>query len=74
MKSTPFIPGVDPWEEVKRNPFIWHFAFHAIPDLPEKLITGKERVYFDYFFNTLSAKPDSIDAEARAIFGCLRYH
>jgi pimeloyl-ACP methyl ester carboxylesterase len=62
------IPGVDPWEEVKRNPFIWHFAFHAIPELPEKLITGKERVYFDYFFNVLSAKPESIDDKSRAIY------
>jgi pimeloyl-ACP methyl ester carboxylesterase len=62
------IPGINPWEEVKRNPFIWHFAFHAVPDLPERLIAGKERVYFDYFFNVLSAKPDSIDGQSRAIY------
>ena len=29
------IPGLDPWDEVKRNPHIWHFAFHAVPELPE---------------------------------------
>jgi pimeloyl-ACP methyl ester carboxylesterase len=27
------IPGVDPWNEVVRNPNIWHFAFHAIASL-----------------------------------------
>ncbi|MFS3137114.1 alpha/beta fold hydrolase [Gluconacetobacter sacchari] len=26
----------------------WHFAFHAIPDLPEALIDGHERVYLDW--------------------------
>jgi pimeloyl-ACP methyl ester carboxylesterase len=62
------IPGIDPWNEVKQNPFIWHFAFHAVPDLPEKLIAGNERIYFDYFFNVLSAKPDAIDEKSRTIF------
>jgi len=62
------IPGIEPWEEVKRNPFIWHFAFHAVPDLPEQLIAGKERLYFDYFFNVLSAKPRSIDNQLRDIY------
>lgn len=23
------IPGLDPWDEVIGNPYIWHFAFHA---------------------------------------------
>jgi hypothetical protein len=36
------VPGVDHWSEVKRNPNIWHFAFHAVPELPEKLVQGKE--------------------------------
>ena len=28
------IPGVDPWPAVVSNPHIWHFGFHAIPELP----------------------------------------
>jgi hypothetical protein len=35
---------VAPWEEVKRNPYIWHFAFFAIPELPEKAFSGKQDV------------------------------
>ena len=31
------IPGLDPWDDVIRNPYLWHFAFHAIPALPELL-------------------------------------
>ncbi|QMW05780.1 alpha/beta fold hydrolase [Spirosoma foliorum] len=59
------VPGVDPWNLVKQNPHIWHFPFHSIPDLPEALVMGKQRIYFDYFFNTISAKPDKIDEQAR---------
>ncbi len=54
------IPGIKPWEEVIRNPYIWHFRFHAIPRLPEYLVAGKERAYFDYFYNTIAAHPEAI--------------
>lgn len=35
----------------------WHFAFHAIPDLPEVLITGREREYLDWFLRRKTADP-----------------
>jgi pimeloyl-ACP methyl ester carboxylesterase len=60
------IPGVDPWEQVLRNPYIWHFAMHAIPRLPERLVQGRQREYFDYFYDVLSADPHKITAQARA--------
>ncbi len=25
------VPGISPWEEVLKNPYIWHFVFHSIP-------------------------------------------
>jgi pimeloyl-ACP methyl ester carboxylesterase len=28
------VPGIRPWEDVIRNPYIWHFRFHSIPNLP----------------------------------------
>lgn len=62
------IPGVAPWDEVKRNPYIWHFAFYAIPDLPEALTTGKQRVLFDYFYNTLSFNKQAIDEDKRNMY------
>lgn len=61
------IPGVDPWNEVIHNPYIWHFSFHAIPELPEQLVTGHEDLYFDYFFNTLSG-PNDVSEELRERF------
>jgi pimeloyl-ACP methyl ester carboxylesterase len=60
------VPGVPPWEEVLRNPHIWHFAFHAIPQLPERLVTGHELEYFDFFYQALARHPERIDPPARA--------
>jgi len=60
------IPGIDPWQEVLRNPHIWHFALHAIPALPETLVQGRQAEYFDFFYNVLSADPSRITPRARA--------
>src|ERR1700722_15410743 len=49
------IPGVDPWDEFVRAPFLWHFALHAVPGLPELLVTGQQPGYFGYFYDLLSA-------------------
>ncbi len=62
------IPGVDPWEEVLRNPYLWHFAFHSIPGLPERLVTGHQAEYFGYFYDVISADPAKITAGARASY------
>lgn len=62
------IPGVDPWSEVVRNPRIWHFGFHAVPELPERLVSGHQQEYFDFFFNAISADPEAITPEARRTY------
>jgi pimeloyl-ACP methyl ester carboxylesterase len=59
------IPGLDPWDQVLANPYIWHFAFHAIPELPETLVDGHQRAYFDYYYDILSADPAAIPPEVR---------
>jgi len=37
----------------------WHFAFHTIVDLPEILITGREREYLDWFLRRKTANPET---------------
>jgi pimeloyl-ACP methyl ester carboxylesterase len=37
----------------------WHFAFHAIADLPEMLITGREHEYLEWFLRRKTANPDT---------------
>ncbi|MAI47229.1 MAG: alpha/beta hydrolase [Hyphomicrobiaceae bacterium TMED74] len=42
----------------------WHHQFHITPDLPEALITGRERTYLQWFYQTFSYKSDAIDDDA----------
>ena len=47
------VPGVGPWEEILKNPLLWHFRFGG-PDM-ERLVAGRERIYLDRFWNEFSA-------------------
>jgi pimeloyl-ACP methyl ester carboxylesterase len=57
------LPGIGPWDEIIRNPALWHFNFRG-PDV-ERLVKGRERIYLDRFWNELSADPESIDEATR---------
>jgi pimeloyl-ACP methyl ester carboxylesterase len=48
-----FLPGVEGWEAVYNNPAIWHFRFNG--PTPEALVQGRERTYFDYFWDDFAA-------------------
>jgi pimeloyl-ACP methyl ester carboxylesterase len=62
-----FLPGVPGWEPVYNNPHIWHFRFNG--PTPEALVKGRERTYFDYFWNDFAAdKNHSIPEPARAAY------
>ena len=45
------IAGLEPWEEIKGDPRLWHLPFHQTPDLPEKLIAGREFIYLRNFLS-----------------------
>ena len=61
-----FLPGVGDWEAVYNNPGIWHFRFYG--PTPEALVKGRERIYFEHFWNDFAAdKTRSIpEADRRA--------
>ncbi len=48
-----FLPGVAGWEDVYNNPGIWHFRFNG--PTPEALVRGRERIYFEHFWNNFAA-------------------
>jgi pimeloyl-ACP methyl ester carboxylesterase len=62
------IPGVDPWTQLLSHPQIWHFAFHRIPNLPERLVGGRERAYFDFFYDLLSGNPEALPEDHRVAY------
>ena len=49
------IPGIEPWKEILLNPGVWHFNFHG-PDA-ERLVAGRERIYFDRIWNDFTGDP-----------------
>src|SRR5271163_2195372 len=62
-----FLPGVAGWENVYNDPSIWHFRFNG--PTPEALARGRERIYFDYFWNDFAAdKTHSIPEADRAAY------
>jgi pimeloyl-ACP methyl ester carboxylesterase len=42
----------------------WHHPFHQTLDLPEQLITGREDIYYRWFYKNYGASPTVIDEEA----------
>jgi pimeloyl-ACP methyl ester carboxylesterase/uncharacterized RmlC-like cupin family protein len=48
-----FLPGVNGWEAIYNNPAIWHFRFNG--PTPEALVQGRERIYFEHFWNDFAA-------------------
>ena len=57
------LPGIGPWEEILKNPLLWHFRFGG-PDM-ERLVAGRERIYLDRFWNEFSADPKKWDEASR---------
>jgi pimeloyl-ACP methyl ester carboxylesterase len=48
-----FLPGVGEWEAIYNNPALWHFRFNG--PTPEALVEGRERTYFEHFWNDFAA-------------------
>ena len=48
-----FLPGVGDWETIYNNPGFWHFRFNG--PTPEALVQGRERIYFEHFWNDFAA-------------------
>ena len=63
------LPGVGPWDEILKNPLLWHFRFGG-PDM-ERLVAGRERIYLDRFWNEFSADPSRFSEAARAHYAGL---
>jgi len=60
------IPGINPWNEILQSPGVWHFNFHG-PDA-ERLVAGRERIYFDRIWNDFTGDPGKPDEATRNFF------
>jgi pimeloyl-ACP methyl ester carboxylesterase len=63
------LPGVGPWDDIVRGHALWHFSFYG-PDA-ERLVSGRERIYLDRFWNEFSADPKGFDEASREHYAAL---
>ena len=56
-------PGIPPWDEVVRNPKLWHFDFYGKDVF--RLLQGRERIFLDRFYNDFGGQPEKIDEGTR---------
>jgi len=66
-----FLPGVGDWKTVWLLRDLWHFHFYGVT--PLKLVTGRERIYFEHFWNDFAADPKHSVSEADRRFYASSY-
>ncbi|MAT68163.1 MAG: alpha/beta hydrolase [Planctomycetaceae bacterium] len=67
------IPGASPSpqmipDERWMSDFLWHFAFNRALDVNERLVEGREHIYFGYQFATKAASENAVPKYARDFY------
>jgi len=66
-----FLPGVGDWKNVWLMRDLWHFHFHG--EVPLQLVAGRERIYFEHFWNDFAADKTHSLSEADRRFYAASY-
>lgn len=66
-----FLPGVGDWKNVWLMRDLWHFHFYG--KTPLDLVKGRERIYFEHFWNDFAADPQRSVPEADRRFYAKEY-
>lgn len=66
-----FLPGVGDWTKVWLLRDLWHFHFYG--ETPLKLVAGRERTYFEHFWNDFAADRTHSIPEADRQFYAAEY-
>jgi pimeloyl-ACP methyl ester carboxylesterase len=66
-----FLPGIGNWKDVWLLRDLWHFHFHGTT--PLALVSGRERLYFEHFWNDFAADKTKSVAEAERRFYAKEY-
>lgn len=62
------IPGIgDVWEKIYTTPALWHFHFVNSP-IALELVKGRERLFLEHFWQTLSPHPETFTEADRQIY------
>lgn len=66
-----FLPGIGDWKNVWLMRDLWHFHFHG--EVPLALVKGRERTYFEHFWNDFASDPKHSLSEADRRFYAAQY-
>jgi len=66
-----FLPGIGNWKDVWLMRDLWHFHFYG--EVPLALVKGRERTYFEHFWNDFAADPKHSVPEADRRFYAKAY-
>jgi pimeloyl-ACP methyl ester carboxylesterase len=66
-----FLPGVGNWKDVWLLRDLWHFHFYG--EVPLQLVAGRERIYFEHFWNDFAADRHHSIPEADRRFYAAEY-
>jgi len=62
-----FLPGIGDWKSVWLMRDLWHFHFYG--ETPLALVKGRERIYFEHFWNDFAAdRTKSVPEAARQFY------
>ncbi len=66
------LPGLSPMPpllmEPALNEYLWHFAFNRLRDVNERMVAGREEIYFGHQFASKAATPDAIPPHAVEVY------
>ncbi len=67
------IPGASPSPELipdnrMLSDFLWHFNFNRALEVNERLVEGREHIYFGYQFESKAGSPDGVPKYARDFY------
>jgi len=66
-----FLPGIGDWKSVWLMKDLWHFHFYG--ETPLALVKGRERIYFEHFWNDFAADRTKSVPEADREFYAAEY-
>jgi pimeloyl-ACP methyl ester carboxylesterase len=66
-----FLPGVGNWGDYYNDPKMWHFRFNG--PTPEALVSGRERIYYEHYWNNFAADKNRSLSEADREFYTASY-
>jgi pimeloyl-ACP methyl ester carboxylesterase len=62
------LPGVPSFRTLIGASGLWHFGFNTQTQLAAALVNGRERTYFDWYFDNFCANPSVISDEDREFY------